>query len=226
MFRLAEMFVEVTAPLSPLQKSFDEIKAAAQKAGNVAGSNFECAFTKGLGIVGVAVKAFDTLLGMVDENSEAVQTLSDYYEEAIAPVKTAVNDVVASFTDWTTGVIEAAKASVFVQSAMATTADYLSAGLENAKTAIDVGVEAFFSLKDAATDAFTEAVKGATNLYNSIMTAFGSTAVTAVTSWGEVIQSSVADKLELVGIFMRNWPDIIELAGVKIGETVTHWGIT
>jgi hypothetical protein len=223
-FKLAEMFVEIKGQDDPLKATIEKLKASSTGLATSLGSSISGAFSAAMGPIGLVWKAVEGLLSLVDKEGESVTQLGEYWTEAITPIKELLTGVVTSVTDWANGVVKMIKGSEQVTSAFEMLDDYASAAFESIRVAIDRGTEVFKVFWAAAQETFTGTVIILGQVYEAIMKAFGNSAVGAITSWGTVIQEWVVDKIQLVGLFVRNWPDFFEIAYIKIKQSIINVG--
>lgn len=246
-FKLAELFVSIAAQDSPLQASIAGLKAKAgavagsigslfagaftgaidpvqklQAAGVTAGSKIGTAFAGALGPIGLAFKAIEGLFGQLDEGNEDVAALGEYWDAALKPVVEVFEDVLHSITEWITSMKKAATESETFQAILTTFTDYAAAGFDNLKTAVDQGVAVFTMLKTGIEDAFETAQIYIEGFQSDIQDAFAGSGLAPIMAWGELVQTWVIDKIELVGIFVRNWPDFFQIAWIKISEITAN----
>ena len=176
------------------------------------------------GPIGLATSAVQGLLSLLDDGSESVGKLGEYWESASGPIKDTLAGVVNSAADWVAGMAEMVKSSEYVTEALEILDVYSAAAFESIMVAIDKGVDVFYQFYAAAKETGQGVVIILGDVYASIQKTFGSESVATAVSWGESIQTWVVDKIELVGIFVRNWPDVFEMAGLKIQEVIINIG--
>jgi hypothetical protein len=224
MFKLAEMFVEIQAKDDPLKASIEKLKGSMGSMASSLGGTLGGVFT-GLvgGPIGLAMSAVQGLFSLLEDGSESVSQLGEYWESTFGPIKEMLTGVVNAGSDWIASLAKTIKESEMVVAALAVLDDYASAAFENIKIAIDRGVEVFNQFWAAAKETGQGVVIIAGQIYESIQQALGGSIATAQ-SWGETIQTWVIDKAELAGIFIRNWPDFFEIAGLKIKQTIINIG--
>lgn len=190
---------------------------------SVAGSMFE-AFAEAPGPVGIALAAVTGLMSALDEGNEDVAQLGAYWTEAMAPVKETLEGALHSLTGWIAGLRETILTSDGAKGAIEQVGIYASAAFENAKIAIDQGIAVFSQFHAVAEDLFQSAQIWFEGFQADVQATFGGPGVASVASWGAAIQTWVLDKVELVGIFVRNWPDFFQIAGLKITEVMMNIG--
>lgn len=225
MFKLTELFVEIKAQDDPLRASIDKLKGSLGGMASSLGGTLGGVFT-GLvgGPIGLAMSAVQGLLSLLDSGSESVGELGKYWEAAAGPIKETLTGAVNAGAEWVAGLAKTIKESEAVISALELLDEYSAAAFENIKVAIDRGVEVFEQFKAAAIETGQGVVIILGQVYESLQKTFGGAATASVTSWGEAIQTYVIDKAELAGIFIRNWPDFFQIAGLEIQQVFVNIG--
>jgi hypothetical protein len=186
-------------------------------------ASFQGAWTAVAGPIGVAYNAITGFFGILDEGNEDVEQLQTYFSEAIAPIKEGLTGVVHAATQWIGSIKEMIQNSHIFKAAAEQAGLYVAAAFENMKVAIDSGVQVYHNLYAAAEEVFTGAKILLGQFSESLSKTFGGAAAGAQ-SWGETIQTYVIDKAELVGIAVRNWPDVFELAALMVQEKIINIG--
>lgn len=142
--------------------------------------------------------------------------LFNYMVAKISPMIAMFSNLYEGATKWLSSWFESTGAVKSTASAMEVFLDYAYDGIENLKTAIDQAAHLFWVLKDAAMEALEPLPKYLKGVYNDFMDAFGNPAIDRVEDFGGAITTWVLDKIELVGIFVRNWPDFFQIAYLEI----------
>jgi hypothetical protein len=94
----------------------------------------------------------------------------------------------------------------------------------NVGIAIQSGVAYFEKIKTAVTGMAGPVIAQLQKIPGYIQAAFGSSQVQTVAAWGAAIKEWVIDKVELAGVFIRNWPDFFEIAAIQINQEINNIG--
>lgn len=188
------------------------------------GEKMVAAFSVAPGPIGIAAAAATALFGLIDGGSEDLAALGGYFTEAMAPVKDVLNGVAQSVRAWVKSFSEAGESSKTMKAIVEQLGIYATAAFENIRIAIDQGVAVFIQFKSVGEDLFQEAQIWFEGFQADLQATFGGPGVSKISEWGAAIQSYAIDKAELLGIFIRNWPDFFEIARLKIVEVMSNIG--
>jgi hypothetical protein len=165
------------------------------------------------------------------KNNRLLNLVVDKSVELFNYLKAAIAPIIGSFTNMYTAATKALGAwfegtgiAKAVTAAMEVFMDYAYEGFENLKVAIDQATHLFWVMKDAAAEALTPIVAYLADAKNGFMDTFGDRGISAIAAWGGAIKDWVLDKVELVGIFVRNWPDFFEIAYLEIVDYLSSIG--
>ena len=95
---------------------------------------------------------------------------------------------------------------------------------QNVGYAVQAGVEHFAAIKESVQAALAPAIALLQQVPGYIAAAFGSTQVQSVIGFGTAIKEWVTDKIELAGLFIRNWPDFFSIAAIEINQQISDIG--
>jgi phage-related protein len=220
MFKLSELFVEISAKDKPFQDSIAGLKGKVGGIASSLGSGIGSAITTALStinpLLGATTALFSKLFGEVEEGNEEIAAVGSYFTEAFGPIKDLLGDLVTSVATW------AAESSV-VQSAFEKVKNVVADMTENLKIAIDRGVEVFNTLKDAAVAAFT-AVSDDATLAGSVLSTVFAPAIAQAQEFASVIQNQVVSAIKTVGVAIRNWPEVMALVWIELKEKIINIG--
>jgi hypothetical protein len=93
---------------------------------------------------------------------------------------------------------------------------------QNVGVAVQAGVEHFARVKEAVINATGPAIALLQQIPGYVAAAFGSTQVQTIVQWGTAIKEWVVDKIELAGLFIRNWPDFFDIAAIEINQQISN----
>ena len=111
-----------------------------------------------------------------------------------------------------------------VVAAFNTLKEYGTAAIENVKIAIENAIVVIKQFGSASMETFKGLVIILGDVYASIQKALGIDAAKSATTWGQTIQTWVIDKVELLGILVRNLPTFFEIAAVQIEGVFRNMG--
>ena len=94
----------------------------------------------------------------------------------------------------------------------------------NIGIAVQAGAEQWGNIKSAVISATAPVIAILQTIPGYIAAAFGSSQVQTVVAWGTAIKEWVMDKIELAGLFVRNWPDFFNIAAIEINQKVNDIG--
>jgi hypothetical protein len=86
------------------------------------------------------------------------------------------------------------------------------------------GVAYFYKIKTAVMGMAGPVIAQLQKIPGYISAAFGSSQVQTVAAWGVAVKEWVIDKVELAGVFIRNWPDFFEIAAIEINQQINNIG--
>jgi hypothetical protein len=201
MFKLSELFVSITADDGPIKKTLAGLKTGLVASSAAVVAPFKAiggAISAALGPIGLIATAITGLVALMDQNNIYVRQLGAYFQVAMGLITGAVRPVIAYITELITRFVEWGLQSKTVGSTISTAIKYVSAGFENVKIAIDVGIEAFGALFASGQETFMGIAEVAGNI--------------------------LGPALETVGKFIRNWPDYFAIAYIKIKEKIINIG--
>ena len=227
MFKLAELFVDIQAPIAPVTKALDSVKSAVTSTASVATSaakGIGAAFSAVLGPIGIAAKAFEILAPLIDTQSEALTELKGYWEEIKKTVSEALSGMATETIEYLKSLVEMVTSNEMVVAAFNTLKEYGTAAIENVKIAIENAIVVIKQFGSASMETFKGLVIILGDVYASIQKALGIDAAKSATTWGQTIQTWVIDKVELLGILVRNLPTFFEIAAVQIEGVFRNMG--
>lgn len=176
---------------------------------------------------------FSELVGSITGTSG---TVKEQLSEMFAPIIKGVLEFVTTYVQSFKALVEQAKPYIdaskeaitgIVEGAQPYFDAFLSgvqAVMSNVGYAIQAGVENFSRIKEAVLNMTAPVIAALQTIPGYISAAFGSTQVQTLVSWGEAIKANVTDALELAGLFIRNWPDFLDIAATEINQTINDIG--
>ena len=188
------------------------------------GSTFSNAFSAVLGPLGLIQKGFELLAPLIDWQSEAMKELMSVWEEIKKPITEAFASIMTGGVEYVKSIVDMIRENETLIAVFTKFKEYAASAIQNVTYAVEEGTKVFRSFLAAVQETGQGIVIIMGDVYASIQKTFGIDGIKTLSTWGGAIQTWVIDKIELAGIFVRNWPTFFEIASIQIQGVLMNLG--